>query len=156
MRGSARLSDAYRLLRQQKVLRGAWNQADVRGSTLLPLLPTVHAGNRLRTREVTGKLRRYGSLQAIRFARRPAPRPSMRSLNLALLTHAMRGRGEKHAVPAWGAYRVLYRTSQPLCPTLKDTLLHGEEEDSFRAIKDTSHVCRGGDERAREGDGYKP
>ena len=50
MRGSASLSDAYRLLRQQKVLRGAWDQADVRGSTLLPPLPKVHAGNRLRTR----------------------------------------------------------------------------------------------------------
>jgi hypothetical protein len=50
MRGSARLSDAYRLLRQQKVLRGAWDQADVRGSTLLPPLPKAHAGNRLRTR----------------------------------------------------------------------------------------------------------
>ena len=50
MRGSASLSDAYRLLRQQKVLRGAWDQADVRGSPLLPPLSTVYAGNRLRTR----------------------------------------------------------------------------------------------------------
>jgi hypothetical protein len=48
--GCTSLSDAYRLLRQQKVLRGAWDQADVRGSTLLPPLPKVHAGNRLRTR----------------------------------------------------------------------------------------------------------
>jgi hypothetical protein len=34
------------------------------------------------------------------------------------------GQGEKHKEPAWSAYRVLYRTSQNMCPAPKETLLH--------------------------------
>src|SRR5215510_1217190 len=48
----------------------------------------------------------------------------MRSSNLAFFTHEIQGQGEKHEDPAWGAYRVLYRTSQNMCPVPKETLLH--------------------------------
>ena len=84
---------------------------------------------------MTGKLGRDGSLHAIRLARRPAPRPAMRSLNLALLAHAMRGRGEKHADPAWGAYRVLSCTSQSMCPALQEILLPRERSTKLSREK---------------------
>jgi NAD(P)-dependent dehydrogenase (short-subunit alcohol dehydrogenase family) len=43
---------------------------------------------------------------------------------LTQFTHEIQGRGEKHEDPAWGAYRVLYLTSQNMCPAPKETLLH--------------------------------
>jgi hypothetical protein len=34
------------------------------------------------------------------------------------------GQSKKHEDPVWGAYRVPYRTSQNMCPALRETLLH--------------------------------
>src|SRR4030095_7434492 len=62
--------------------------------------------------------------------------------------------GEKHEDPVWGAYRVLYRMSQNMCPALKATLLHRgrstklpREKGHLTSMPSDMRGCKG----AREG-----
>src|SRR5215831_754960 len=85
-------------------------------------LNSLHVGNRLRT-QVADKRSVILLWSTIDSAHSMTqPRPDVRASNLAFLTHAIQGRGEKYKDPAWGACRVQDLTSQsctPFCGKLR-------------------------------------
>src|SRR5262249_28927397 len=95
------------------------------------------------------------SLQSSRRTGSPNPLLLTRSSTRAIVTHAPQRRGEKHEDRAWGAYRVLYSTSQPMCPALKESRRTRQGKSKVSKRERTHNKYAIGHRGMQEGEGRR-